>query len=45
MSTLVSKEINDQDPEFEISDIVRILKSKKTFLQKAMFQIRLKKFL
>ena len=36
-----SQEINDEDPKFRIGDIVRISK----FLQKAMFQIDLKKFL
>ena len=34
-----TKEINQKDPKFKISDIVRI------FLQKASFQIDLKKFL
>ena len=38
MSTLVSKEINDQDPEFEISDIVRKLKSKKHFYKRLCFK-------
>ena len=38
MSTLVSKEVNDQDPEFEISDIVRILKSKKHFYKRLCFK-------
>ena len=39
-----SKEINNKDPKFKIDDIVRISKYK-TFLQKAMFQIGLRKFL
>ena len=39
-----SKEINDTDPKFKVGDIVRI-SNIKTFLQKAMFQISLKKFL
>ena len=39
-----SKEINDKDPKFKIGDIVRISKYK-NILQKAMFQIGLKKFL
>ena len=38
------KERNDKDPKLKISDIVRISKYK-TFLQKTMFQIGLKKFL
>ena len=38
MSTLVSKEINDQDAEFEISDIVRMSKSKKHFYKKLCFK-------
>ena len=37
------KEINDKGSKFETGDIVRITKYK-TFLQKAMFQIGLKKF-
>ena len=40
-----SKEMNDKHPTFKIGDIVRISKYKKEFLQKAMFQIGLKKFL
>ena len=40
-----SKEMNDKYPTFKIGDIVRISKYKKEFLQKAMFQIGLKKFL
>ena len=39
-----SKEMNDKYPKFKIGDIVRISKYKKEFLQKAMFQIGLKKF-
>ena len=39
-----SKEINDQNTKFKIGDMVRISNTK-TFLQKAMFQIGLKKFL
>ena len=39
-----SKEIDDKDPEFKIGDNVRISKSK-NILQKAMFQIGLKKLL
>ena len=39
-----NKEINNKDPKFKVGDIVRISKYK-TFLQKAMFQIGLKKFL
>ena len=39
-----SKEINYQDPKFKIGDIVRISKYK-TFMQKAIFQIDLKRFL
>ena len=39
-----SKENNDKDLKFKIGDIVRILKYK-LFLQKAMFQINLKRFL
>ena len=39
-----SKEINGEDPKFKISNIVKISKYKH-FLQKAMFQIGLKKFL
>ena len=38
-----SKEVNNEDPKFKILDIDRISKDK-TFLQKAMFQIGLKKF-
>ena len=38
-----SEEINDKDFKFKIRDIVRISKYK-PFLQKAMFQIGLKKF-
>ena len=38
------KERNDKDPKLKISDIGRISKYK-TFLQKTMFQIGLKKFL
>ena len=37
------KEFDDQDPKFEIGDILRISKLK-TFLQKIMFQVGLKKF-
>ena len=37
------KEINDKGSKFQTGDIVRISKYK-TFLQKAMFQIGLKKF-
>ena len=37
------KEINDKGSKFKTGDIVRISKYK-TFLQKAMFQIGLKKF-
>ena len=41
-----SKEINDEDPKFKISDIVRTSNQNiKPFLQKTMFQIGLKKFL
>ena len=39
-----SKEINNKDSKFEIGDIVRISKYK-TFLQKTMLQIGLRKFL
>ena len=40
-----SKEINDEDPKFKISDIVRTSNQNiKPFLQKTMFQIGLKKF-
>ena len=39
-----SKDVNYKDPKFKIGDIVRISKIK-TFLQKAIFQIDLKKFL
>ena len=39
-----SKEINDEDSKFKIGDIVRISKYK-TFFQKAMSHIGLKKFL
>ena len=39
-----NKEINNKDPKFNIGDIVRISKYK-FFLQKAMFQIGMKKFL
>ena len=39
-----NKEINKKDQTFEICDIVRIL-SCKNILEKAMFQIDLKKFL
>ena len=39
-----SREVNHKDPKFKIGDIVRISKIK-TFLQKAIFQIDLKKFL
>ena len=39
-----SKEINIKDPKFNIGDIVRISKYN-FFLQKAMFQIGMKKFL
>ena len=39
-----SNDINDTDPTFDISDIVRISKLK-TFVQKAMFKIGLKEFL
>ena len=39
-----NKEINNKDPKFKVGDIVRISKYK-TFLQKALFQIGLKKFL
>ena len=39
-----SKEINHQDPNSKIGDIVKI-SNIKTFLQKAMFQIGLKRFL
>ena len=38
-----SKEINDEDPKFKIGDIVRMSKYK-TILQKAMFQIGLRRF-
>ena len=40
-----SKEINDKDHKLKVANYVRILKYKKTFLQKTMFQISLKKFL
>ena len=40
-----SKEINYQDPKFEIGDIVRIPKYKNIFAKVLMFQIHLKKFL
>ena len=40
-----SKEINDKDHKLKVGNYVRILKYKKTFLQKAMFQISLKTFL
>ena len=39
-----SKEINDKDPKFKIGDILEY-QNIKTCLQKAMFQISLKKFL
>ena len=39
-----NKEINKKDQTFEICDIVRILRCK-NILEKAMFQIGLKKFL
>ena len=39
-----NKEINDEYPKFKISDTVRISKYR-NILQKAMFQIGLKKFL
>ena len=41
---VTTKEINDEDPKFEIGGILRISKYK-TFLQKPMLQIGLKKFL
>ena len=37
------KEVNNKDAKFEIGDIVRI--NIKIFLQKAIFQIGLRKFL
>ena len=40
-----SKEINDEDDKFKIGDILLEYQNIKTFLQKAMFQIGLKKFL
>ena len=40
-----SKEINDEDDKFKIGDILLEYQNMKTFLQKAMFQIGLKKFL
>ena len=40
-----TKEINDNDPNFNIDDIVRIYENTKTFLKKTMFQIGLKMFL
>ena len=39
-----SKKINNEDPKFKVSDIVRISKYE-NILQKTMFQIGLKKFL
>ena len=40
-----SKEINNEDDKFKIGDILLEYQNIKTFLQKAMFQIGLKKFL
>ena len=40
-----SKEINNKDPRFKISNIVKISKYKKHFLVKAILQLGLKKFL
>ena len=40
-----SKETNDKDPIFRIGGVVRISKNISIFLQRAMFQTGLKKFL
>ena len=41
----IGKEVNDKDPKFKVGDHVRISKYKNIFLQKAILQIGLKRFL